>query len=117
MNRLIRPALLSLLLLCVFAGGGCRSSLKRYEFNEPKMGAGFRIVLYARSDAAADRAARATFNRVDALSEILNDYDPDSEISRLSQHTLNGPMLEPVRVSPELFFILQQAYDVADKTG
>jgi thiamine biosynthesis lipoprotein len=106
-----------LLLLVLPLAGGCRSSLKRYEFNQPKMGAGFRIVLYAGNDAAADRASRAAFNRVDRLSEILNDYDPDSEISRLSQQTLNGPMIEPVKVSPELFFVLQHAYDVADKTG
>jgi len=116
MSRLTRRALLSLLAILPLAGG-CRSSLKRYEFNEPKMGAGFRIVLYAKSDEAADRASRAAFNRVDKLSEILNDYDPDSEISRLSQATLNGPMTEPVKVSPELFFVLQHAYGVAEKTG
>jgi thiamine biosynthesis lipoprotein len=116
MNRLTRLALLLLLPMLALAGG-CHSSLKRYEFNEPKMGAGFRIVLYAKSDAAADRAARATYDRVDRLSEILNDYDGDSEISRLSQATLNGPMTAPVKVSPELFFVLQRAYEVAEKTG
>src|SRR4051812_5464788 len=94
----------SVFLLALFAcaGGGCHPALNRYEFNEPKMGAGFRVVLYARDQAAADRGARAAFNRVDQLSEILNDYDPDSEISRLSQRTLSGPMTESVKVSPEL---------------
>jgi thiamine biosynthesis lipoprotein len=116
MNRLhaFAPLLFTLLLpVC----GGCHASLQRYEFNEPKMGAGFRVVLYAHNQAAAERGARAAFNRVDQLSEQLNDYDPDSEISKLSQRTLNGPMAEPVKVSPELFFVLQRAYEVAEKTG
>jgi thiamine biosynthesis lipoprotein len=120
MNRSTRLALALLpVLVLLFAGGagGCRSSLHRYEFNEPKMGAGFRIVLYAKDLARADRAARAAFDRVDELSEILNDYDPDSEVSRLSQRTLNGPLTEPVKVSPELFFILQKGYEVSENTG
>jgi thiamine biosynthesis lipoprotein len=81
------------------------------------MGAGFRIVLFAREQAIADRAAQAAYARVDQLNAILSDYDPASEISRLSQRTLDGPMGEPVRVSEELFHVLERSLEVAERTG
>jgi thiamine biosynthesis lipoprotein len=90
---------------------------RRFEFQQPRMGAAFRIVLYATDQAAADRAAKAAFDRVDALNVILSDYDPNSEISRLSQRTLDGPMPEPVAVSPELFHVLEASQRVAERTG
>jgi thiamine biosynthesis lipoprotein len=91
--------------------------LQRFEFDQQKMGAGFRIVLYAPSQAAADRAAQAAYARVDELNAILSDYEPDSEINRLSRRTLDGPMAEPVAVSPELFHVLEQSVEVARRTG
>lgn len=80
------------------------------------MGAAFRIVLYAPDQATADRAARAASGRVDQLNAILSDYDPNSEISRLSQRTLDGPMAEPVTVSEELFHVLDVSQQVAERT-
>src|SRR5439155_16641280 len=43
-------------------------------------------------------------------------YDPDSEISRLSQRTLDGPMSEPVQVSDDLWLVLQRADQIARET-
>lgn len=91
--------------------------LHRFEFQQPKMGAAFRIVLYAPDQAAADRAAEAAFARVDVLNAILSDYDPKSEISRLSQATLDGAMAEPLKVSEELFHVLAVSQRVAEQTG
>ena len=113
--KLIRS--ISLLLLLVALAPGCRRTLHRYEFNAPKMGAAFRIALYAPDEQAAQRAARAAYARVDQLNAILSDYDPNSEISRLSQRTLDGPMAEPVKVSEELFHVLRASQDVAERTG
>src|SRR5687767_169385 len=101
MSRLASTSSLLLLVMLAATAGGCQRPLHRFEFNEPKMGAGFRIVLYAPDQAAADRAARAAYGRVDQLNAILSDYDTTSEISRLSQATLDGPMTEPVPVSKE----------------
>src|SRR5690348_15061484 len=64
---MIRPTnfallfILAILPLC----GGCHAPLQRYEYNETKLGAGFRIVLYARDTAHADRAAQAGYKRAD----------------------------------------------------
>lgn len=109
-------ASLPLVFALALLSGGCEPTLHRYEFNEPRMGAAFRIVMYAPDHAAADRAARAAYARVDELNAILSDYDTTSEISRLSQRTLDGPMAEPVRVSDELFHVLQRSYEAAEQT-
>ena len=104
-------------LLLALAPGCGSADLRRYEFNEPKMGAAFRIALYAPDGQQAQRAARAAYARVDQLNAILSDYDPNSEITRLSQRTLDGPMAEPVEVSEELFHVLRASQDVAGRTG
>jgi thiamine biosynthesis lipoprotein len=91
--------------------------LHRFEFVEQKMGAGFRVVLYAPDDATAQRAARACFARVDAANPVLSDYDPNSEISRLSQRTNDGPMAEPVKVSDDLFRVLSDSVAAAERSG
>jgi thiamine biosynthesis lipoprotein len=95
---------------------GCESNLRRFEFNEPKMGAGFRVVLYAHDEAQANRAAKAAFDRVDVLTGILSEYDPSSELSQLAKKTLDGPMTEPVPVSRELFYVLDQSVKASKLT-
>src|SRR5688572_28380660 len=90
--------------------------LRRFEFVREKLGGPFRIVLYAPDQASADRAAEAGFTRVDALNHALSDYDPESEISRLSQRTLAGPMPEPVAVSQDLWRVLERGQELARQT-
>jgi thiamine biosynthesis lipoprotein len=81
------------------------------------MGTGFRIVLYAPDNPAANAAADAAFARIDQLNAILSDYDPNSEISKLSQRTLAGPMPEPVKVSDDLWRVLEQSQIAAERSG
>src|SRR5262249_39813715 len=76
--------------------------LMRFEFEETHMASPFHIVLYSTDAAAARRASRAAYDRIRALNAILSDYDPESELSKLSQ-AAGGP---PVRVSGELFEVL-----------
>jgi thiamine biosynthesis lipoprotein len=92
-------------------------ALTRFDFVREKMGGPFRVTLYARDRAAADRAADAACARVDRLNAALSDYDPESEISRLSQRTLSGPMPEPVAVSDDLWRVLERAQAIAGQTG
>jgi thiamine biosynthesis lipoprotein len=89
----------------------------RFEYVRQKMGGPFRIVLYAPDEAAANRAAEAAFARVDQLNAALSDYQPDTEISRLSQRTLAGPMAEPVKVGDDLWHVLVRGQAIAEETG
>ena len=89
---------------------------QRFEFVRQKMGGPFRILLYAKDKAAAERAADAGFARVDRLNEILSDYAAESEISQLSRRTLDGPMAEPVAVSEDLWRVLERSEELAKRS-
>jgi thiamine biosynthesis lipoprotein len=96
---------LCLATLCLAAAGQAVAA-ERYEFSEVKMGAPFKLVFYADDQAAADRAAAAAFHRVDELNMIFSDYEPKSELSRLSRAS---PTKEPVKLSDPLWDILVRA--------
>jgi thiamine biosynthesis lipoprotein len=77
------------------------------------MGTVFHMTFYAPDQAMADRASAAAWARVDQLNAMLSDYDPNSELSKLGQMTLDGPMKAPVPVSDDLYRIIQQSIEAA----
>jgi len=77
------------------------------------MGLPFRIVVYARDKPTAEAAARAAFNRIKQLNDILSDYEDDSELSRLSRTAGSGQAL---KVSEELWLVLKRAQKLAEQT-
>jgi thiamine biosynthesis lipoprotein len=99
-----------LLVSSVLSGGpgedpGPGGRLARFEFEETHMASPFHLVLYSTDEATARRASRAAFDRIEALNIVLSDYDPESELSRLSQSAGKGP----VRVSADLFDVLDRS--------
>lgn len=88
-----------------FAMAEAVEGLKRFEFNETHMGSSFKVVLYSTDESTASRASQAAYNRIAELDSILSDYQPESELSRLSLKG-GGP---PVTVSKDLFDILERA--------
>lgn len=122
------PRTVVVILVSIALQGGCTarpksppspnagSQLRRFEFVRQKMGGPFQVVLYAVDDAAASRAAEAAYGRVDALNAILSDFDPASEVSRLSQRTAGGAT-RPIPVSDELWTVLECGQRLAGQTG
>jgi FAD:protein FMN transferase len=88
-------------------------SLSRYEFTEPHMGTLWHVTLYAPDEATAREAVGAAFARVAALDEVMTDYDPESELMRLSR----SPRGVPVRVSDDLFDILKRSQELSVASG
>ena len=88
--------------------------LNRYEFDRAEMGVPFRIVLYAPSPAFAQRASDAAYARIKQLNDIMSDYDPDSELSRLSGTSGRG---EAVHVNHDLWVVLARAQSLAERSG
>jgi thiamine biosynthesis lipoprotein len=87
--------------------------LQKFIFEKAEMGVPFRITLYAKSEANAKSAADAAFARVEALNQILSDYEDDSELSRLSRSSGSG---KAVKVSDELWTVLSRAQALAERT-
>src|SRR4051794_9771684 len=86
--------------------------LQRFTYDEPHMGTRFKIILYARDAVTADQAAKAAFQRIAALEDIMSDYRPTSELMRLCQQAGGAP----VHVSEELFYVLSLAQEVARRS-
>ena len=89
------------------------AELRKFEAVEPHMGTLFRIAVYAPDRAAARAATNAAFARVKYLDEALSDYNPDSELMRLTRH----PAMEWTPVSTDLFHILEVSQRLARDSG
>lgn len=85
----------------------------RFEFAEPHMGTAFRVVLFADDSAEAAAAAEAAFAVIADLDARLSDWDPDSELSRLSEVAGTA---EGREVSPELWGALSLARAWAERS-
>ena len=107
MRRLLAAmAAFSLTVLSSFAD----ETLQKFVYEKAEMGLPFRISLYAKDEATAKAAAEAAFDRVAVLNSILSDYDPDSELSRLSHTSGQG---KAVPVSTDLWRVLVRAQEYA----
>jgi len=87
-------------------------ALHRYEFKHPAMGTLFTITLYAPDAPVAESAAAAAFKRIDALEDVMSDYQADSELMQLCEQ----PYGKPVHVSADLFDVLEKAQRIAQQS-
>jgi thiamine biosynthesis lipoprotein len=105
------------LVLAMTAGNGCganRPATDLLRESRRLMGARWTISLHAGSREAGRKAMEAAFVEVARLEKILSDYDPESELSRLS--TL-APTADAVPVSDDLWQVLRRAVEIRDATG
>ena len=87
--------------------------LERHEFQQVHMGTVFKLVLYAPDPAMASQAARAAFDRVERLDEILSDYRLDNELARVNANASNAPQV----VSPDLLVATGRALELSRRTS
>jgi thiamine biosynthesis lipoprotein len=100
----------------LWLGSGCgrspeqdvapHGSLLRISDTRRLMGAPWTITVHTESRAAGERAIAAAFGEIARLEAVLSDYDPTSELARLSAA---APMAEPVAVSDDLWRVLVAA--------
>ena len=102
-----------LVVLIAFPWPAWNKTLNLYEAVEPHMGTLFRIKLYASDETTARQAFDMAFERIDQLDKILSDYLPDSELSRITREAFG----HPVRISDDLFRIIQSAQQLSTATG
>lgn len=90
---------------------GVAAELARFERSRPLMGTVFQIVLHAPDEKAADEAARAAFDRVAELNQIMSDYVDDSELMKLNRA---GDSAVPI--SEDLWNVLSAARGISEKS-
>ena len=103
------PFLAALLFLTACRTATPAKPLERFEFSHPAMGTLITITLYAPDLAAAKAGTDAAVHRIDALEDIMSDYQADSELMRLCDQPFGMPM----PVSAELFDVLQRSQKVS----
>src|SRR5438874_373743 len=81
--------------------------LERFEYVQVHMGTRARLVVWAKDEETATEACSAAYRRVAELEQICTDYRKSSELMQLCAKA-GGP---PVRVSDELFFVIQKAVE------
>ncbi|MCZ2155416.1 MAG: FAD:protein FMN transferase [Bryobacterales bacterium] len=79
---------------------------------QPSMGTLFRVVAWVRNEDAGYRAIRDAFLRADDLNKKLSDYNPESELSRLTRIGV----AKPIRVSNDLFRVVEQSLRISEAT-
>ncbi len=94
-------ALLAALLLTYSA------EAQRLERSTDAMGATFSVVLYGSDEKSMNQAVDAAFAEAHRLDELLSNYKPASEWSRVNREAA----AHPVVVSPELFQLLSDSLD------
>lgn len=100
----------------IFILAACLSSGKlalaeRFEFEEPHMGTKVRLVFYAERSIAVN-AARAAFQRIREIEDVLSDYRPGSEIMKLCISNDERPNT-PITISDDLNTVLKTALEIS----
>ena len=76
-----------------------------YTQSHPAMGTVFTIKLYAPGPDSADRIMTAAFDEIDRVEALLSNYQPSSELSRISREAGDGPVV----TDPETFSFLTKS--------
>ncbi|MFN0133478.1 MAG: FAD:protein FMN transferase [Phycisphaerales bacterium] len=107
--RIARAPALALVLLLMLPA--C-APLVRHQFTRVCMGVRTDIITYAPSAAKAESAAAAAFDRIAEIEQVLSDYRPTSEASRLSARA-GG---EPTPVSADMLRVLIESSRISAAT-
>ena len=101
-HRVLTLLFTALLLTPVAGSSAAQPELKRYEGSVDAMGGAFTIVAYGDDAARLETSVAASLEEARRLDDMLSNYRPESEWSRVNQ--LAGK--QPVRISQELFDLL-----------
>ena len=88
------------------------AGLHRIERTDEAMGLSFSVILHGAIESALDSAADAALNEAHRLDALLSNYRPASEWSAVNRHAAE----RPVRVSEELFALLDRCLDYSRRS-
>ena len=106
--------LLAAMLFLTAAEASAAGHPQRYDFEQVAMGVPVKITVYACDRTPANNAARAAFERIHAIDQMMSDYKLDSELMKLCREAAAG---KPRSVSPELSFVLRESVQLSEATN
>ncbi len=96
-----------LLLLAAAPQAFLQAETLRLEKSAEAMGCTYTVALYGEDRYRMERAAEAAFDEARRLDDLLSNYRPESEWSRVNRYAAE----RPVKVSEELFRLLEACRD------
>lgn len=105
-KRPIQFSFITILAFLVFTYSGSAQTWKRYQFEEPKMGSPFQIILFSKDSISAQQIAAKAYRLIDSLNFIFSDYEVESELSQISMAAGKNNYEQ---VSPLLYHLLQES--------
>ena len=87
-----------------------RLPLYRYEYDFVAMGMKYHFVVYGPDEPTVTQAIGDAEARVRQLDRVMSDYNTESEVSQLCETSSPG---HPVRLSPELYDILERSIELS----
>lgn len=97
----------------VFPAAAAEPEPQRHAYERVLMGAPVKLILYSETQATANRAAEAAYDRIAELDRVLSDYKTDSELSKLSATAGTG---KKAPVSDDLWVVLERSQKLAEAT-
>ncbi len=76
------------------------------------MGTTFKLTFYARSEEQATTAANLAINRIKEINGVFSDYQPDSEVSRLSKNAT-----QRIQVSNDLWYLTKLSKKISRQSN
>lgn len=95
-----------------------KSNLKRFETSKKLMGVKFGFIVYAKDLKQAETGITAALQRIAELEKIMSDYDPHSEVMRLTRNVkansrtqVSSDLLEVLQISSQISRLSDGAFD------
>ena len=110
-HALITFVTLTLLVVNVFAQAPPAET--RFHLSHAAMATEFTIDLYANDQSTAEQEANLAFDEIDRLEDLLSNYRPSSELSRISRDAGKAPVV----TDPETFRFLRRSIFWSERSG
>lgn len=104
--------LIALHLSLIAASAAPSPNLLRLERSLDAMGTTYTVAVYGPDRFALDSAVEDAFSEVQRLDDLLSNYKPSSEWSKVNREAYRGP----VQVSDELFSLLERCVDYSQRS-
>ena len=114
-KKILKKTVLIIVIVGLFIFSSYRPEKKPQKFTFPqnqKLGTFVDITVYTDDELMAQNAANLALYRIDKASEIMNTYDPTSELSMAVEKAKNGP----TEISYDLYEILSKGVKYCELT-